>query len=127
MAKRKIKEVTIDGRKYKYTGSKPMAERIKSAKGKPGAKELSKAGKIMAKKIGKKSAASVAKKVAGKVVSRVIPSAGVVLTAAEIAKGAKKVGKSMKAKSDCQKRGGIYKKGFCISSKSIKAKSVKKK
>jgi hypothetical protein len=48
-----------------------------------------------------------------------------VLTAAEIAKGAVKVGKSMKAKSACQKKGGVYKKGFCITSKSIKARKKK--
>jgi hypothetical protein len=93
----------------------------------PEAKKFAKEVAKTSKKIGKKSAASVVKKVAGKVIARSLPGAGAALSAIEIAKGAKKVGKSMKAKSDCQKRGGIYKKGFCISSKSIKAKSVKKK
>ena len=130
MAKRKIKEVTIDGKKYKYTGSKSMAERTKSAKGKSGAKELAADAKRMMKRnrgiavrAGAKKAAKAALKRAGAV--------GVVLTAAEIArgayKGAKKVGASLKAKKACESKGSVYRKGFCISSKAIKSKSVKKK
>ena len=78
------------------------------------------------KKAAKKQAAKrIAKGVAKSALTKVIGPIGAVLTAAEIAKGAIKVGKSMKAKSACQKRGGIYKKGLCITSKSIKARKKK--
>tara|TARA_R110000803_G_scaffold40778_5_gene87836 strand:- start:25097 stop:25453 length:357 start_codon:yes stop_codon:yes gene_type:complete len=70
--------------------------------------------------------ASIAKRVLGKTLSKAIPVVGVALTAYEIAKGAKKVGKSIKARSACKEKGGVYKKGFCITSKSIKEKMKKK-
>jgi len=89
-----------------------------------------KRGKILKPKMAKKIGKSTIKTIAKAGLKKIGPVA-TVLTAAEIAKGAargaKKVGKSMKAKSACQKRGGVYKKGFCITSKSIKAKSLKKK
>ena len=88
--------------------------------GKPKPK-FSKAFKKSAKRHATKTLAKGAAKSALKVVGPI----GAVLTAAEIAKGAVKVGKSMKAKSACQKRGGIYKKGFCITSKSIKSRKKK--
>ena len=77
------------------------------------------------KKSARKQAAKTLAKGVAKSALKVIGPIGAVLTAAEIAKGAVKVGKSMKAKSACQKRGGIYKKGFCITSKSIKARKKK--
>ena len=130
MAKRKVKETTIDGKKYKYTGSKPMADRIKSAKGKPGAKELADNAKRMMKRNRGMAVRAGAKTAAKTALKRVGPVAAV-LTAAEIArgayKGAKKVGASLKAKKACEGKGSVYRKGFCISSKAIKAKSVKKK
>ena len=78
--------------------------------GKPKPK-FSKAFKKSAKR---QAAKTLAKGVAKSALTKVIGPIGAVLTAAEIAKGAVKVGKSMKAKSACQKRGGVYKKGFCI-------------
>ena len=77
------------------------------------------------KKSARKQAAKTLAKGVAKSALKVVGPIGAVLTAAEIAKGAVKVGKSMKAKSACQKRGGIYKKGFCITSKSIKARKKK--
>jgi len=62
--------------------------------------------KSMKKKVAKKTGKSILKKA--------IPPIGAVLTASEIAKGAVKVGKTIKAKSACNKKGGVYKKGFCI-------------
>ena len=56
----------------------------------------------------------VAKKAGKSLLKKAIPPIGAVLTAAEIAKGAVKVGKTIKAKSACNKKGGVYKKGFCI-------------
>ena len=73
----------------------------------------------------RKAVKTLAKGVAKSALTKVIGPIGAVLTAAEIAKGAVKVGKSMKAKSACQKKGGVYKKGFCITSKSIKARKKK--
>ena len=84
--------------------------------------KFSKAFKKSAKR---QAVKTLAKGVAKSALTKVIGPIGAVLTAAEIAKGAVKVGKSMKAKSACQKRGGIYKKGFCITSKSIKARKKK--
>ena len=66
------------------------------------------------KKSAKRQAAKTLAKGVAKTALKVVGPIGAVLTAAEIAKGAVKVGKSMKAKSACQKRGGVYKKGFCI-------------
>ena len=77
------------------------------------------------KKSAKRQAAKTLAKGVAKTALKVVGPIGAVLTAAEIAKGAVKVGKSMKAKSACQKRGGVYKKGFCITSKSIKARKKK--
>ena len=56
----------------------------------------------------------VAKKAGKSLLKKAIPPIGAVLTAVEIAKGAVKVGKTIKAKSACNKKGGVYKKGFCI-------------
>ena len=78
------------------------------------------------KKSAKKQAVKTLAKGVAKTALRVVGPIGAILTAAEIAKGAVKVGKSMKAKSACKDKGGIYKKGFCITSKSIKAKMEKK-
>ena len=78
------------------------------------------------KKSAKKQATKTLAKGIAKTALKAVGPIGVVLTAAEIARGAVKVGKSMKAKSDCKDKGGIYKKGFCITSKSIKAKMEKK-
>jgi hypothetical protein len=77
------------------------------------------------KKSAKKQAVKTLAKGVAKTALRVVGPVAAVLTAAEIAKGAVKVGKSMKAKSACQKKGGVYKKGFCITSKSIKARKKK--
>ena len=77
------------------------------------------------KKAAKRQAVKTLAKGVAKSALRVVGPIGAVLTAAEIAKGAVKVGKSMKAKSACQKKGGVYKKGFCITSKSIKARKKK--
>ena len=66
-----------------------------------------------AKSFSSKKSSKVVKKVA-KTISKKIGPIGAVLTAAEIAKGAVKVGKTLKAKKSCNERGGVYKKGFCI-------------
>ena len=65
----------------------------------------------------------------GKTILKRIGPIATVLTAAEIAKGAykgaKKVGASLKAKKACEGKGNVYRKGFCISSKTIKSKSLR--
>jgi len=77
-----------------------------------------------------KAKSGIVKKVAKTALKRIGPVA-TVLTAAEIAKGAakgaRKVGASLKAKKACESKGSVYRKGFCISSKTIKSKSLKKK
>jgi len=88
----------------KYSGSKKIQELNKEAE------------KVMsrkAKSFSPKKSSGVVKKIA-KTVSKKIGPIGAVLTAAEIAKGAVKVGKTLKAKKSCNERGGVYKKGFCI-------------
>ena len=83
------------------------------------------------KKMAKRTAAKNLVKTAGVEALKKVGPVAAVLTAAEIArgayKGAKKVGASLKAKKACESKGSVYRKGFCISSKAIKAKSVKKK
>ena len=93
--------------------------------GTPAGKQEAKFSRGFKKAAKKQAAKRIAKGVAKSALTKVIGPIGAVLTAAEIAKGAVKVGKSMKAKSACQERGGVYKKGFCITSKSIKARKKK--
>ena len=94
-------------------------------KGKPKPVKFSKEFEKMARK---KAVKSTAKGIAKTVLKRIGPIA-TVLTAAEIAKGAakgaRKVGKTLKARKDCKDKGNIYRKGFCISSKAIKSKSLR--
>ena len=85
--------------------NKPKGHRMKKFdKGKKAIPRSMKQGVM--KKVAKKAGKSLLKKA--------IPPIGAVLTAVEIAKGAVKVGKTIKAKSACNKKGGVYKKGFCI-------------
>ena len=79
-------------------------------------------GGKLARKTVKKSALSVAKKVLGKTALKAVPGVGAAVTAAEIYKYGKKVGKSQKAKSACKKKGGVYQKGYCITRSSKKKK-----
>jgi hypothetical protein len=113
---------TIDGKRQLVKMTKKEAaeargkslaykERLFSEYEKAPKPKFSKAFKKSAKR---QAAKTLAKGVAKTALKTVIGPIGAVLTAAEIAKGAVKVGKSMKAKSACQKRGGVYKKGFCI-------------
>ena len=96
-------------------------ERAQS-KSKPGPPKFSKAFKKSAKKQAIKRVA----KGAAKTALRSVGPIAAVLTAAEIARGAVKVGKSIKARASCKKSGGIYKGGFCVTSKSIKKKVLGK-
>ena len=66
------------------------------------------------KKAAKKQAVKTLAKGVAKTALRTLGPIGAVITGVEVAKGAVKVRKSMKAKSACQKKGGIWKKGVCV-------------
>tara|TARA_R100000808_G_C2143405_1_gene151198 strand:- start:1792 stop:2286 length:495 start_codon:yes stop_codon:yes gene_type:complete len=81
------------------------------------------------KKYKPRASKSVGKKIMKKGVKalgRSLPGVAAVLTGAEIAKGAvkgaKKIGKSLKARKACTEKGGIYSKGFCITGVRRKSK-----
>lgn len=109
--------------KYKEIKRKKVKSRIPK-------KLIPKAERLIPFEVVKKAKSGIVKKVAKTALKRIGPVA-TVLTAAEIAKGAakgaRKVGASLKAKKACESKGSVYRKGFCISSKAIKAKSLKKK
>ena len=79
------------------------------------APKLSKAFKTAAKK---KAAKSLAKSVVGKMV----PPLGVALAATEVYKAGKKGLKDRKSRISCEKKGGVWKKGYCITRSSKKKK-----
>ena len=77
--------------------------------------KFSKAFKTAAKK---KAAKSLAKSVVGKMV----PPLGVALAATEVYKAGKKGLKDRKSRISCEKKGGVWKKGYCITRSSKKKK-----
>ena len=79
------------------------------------APKLSEAFKTAAKK---KATKSLAKSVLGKVV----PPLGVALAATEVYKAGKKGLKDRKSRKSCEKKGGIWQKGYCITRSSKKKK-----
>ena len=79
------------------------------------APKLSEAFKTVAKK---KATKSLAKSVLGKVV----PPLGVALAATEVYKAGKKGLKDRKSRKSCEKKGGIWQKGYCITRSSKKKK-----
>ena len=137
MAKEKIKRKgynRMTGERGLKGASKKAAER-KSQTTAMMQKNFELAGKPkpkFSKEFKKRAKAEAAKKLVkrtGKTILKRIGPIATVLTAAEIAKGAykgaKKVGASLKAKKACEGKGNVYRKGFCISSKTIKSKSLR--
>ena len=77
--------------------------------------KFSKAFKTAAKK---KAAKSLAKGVAGKL----LPPVGAALAATEVYKAGKKGLRDRKYKISCEKKGGVWQKGYCITRSSKKKK-----
>ena len=69
-------------------------------------------------KVAKKAGKSLVKGVAG----TVVPFAGAGLAAAEVYKAGKKGLKDRKSRKSCEKKGGVWQKGYCITRSSKKKK-----
>ena len=107
---RKSKEKAVKAMKNFAYREKIFTEYQKAPKPK-----FSKAFKTAAKK---KAAKSLAKSVVGKMV----PPLGVALAATEVYKAGKKGLKDRKSRISCEKKGGVWKKGYCITRSSKKKK-----
>ena len=107
---RKSKEEAVKNMKQFAYREKIYKEYQKAPKPK-----FSKSFKTAAKK---KAAKSIAKGVAGKLV----PPLGIALAATEVYKAGKKGLKDRKSRKSCEKKGGIWQKGYCITRSSKKKK-----
>ena len=73
-------------------------------------------------KVAKKAGKSVAKKALKSIAGKLLPPVGAALAATEVYKAGKKGLRDRKYRKSCEKKGGVWQKGYCITRSSKKKK-----